>query len=68
MAVSSAVNDGGIKMSGRVVFVLRALERDKASALTGAHEAGKDGGGAGQPAKFDRRHTYLAYEGEEGWY
>ena len=48
-------------MNGRVVFVLRAVDKGSAGSLMGSHEAG--GGAGGQATKFDRRHTYLAYEG-----
>jgi hypothetical protein len=59
-AVAASVREGGIKMSGRVLFALRAVDKEEAGRLRGVFEATGRSGGA---VKFDRRHTYLAYEG-----
>jgi len=63
-AVEASVREGGIKLGGRVLFLLRAVEKGVATRLTGGYEAGEQGA----TKKFDRRHTYLAYEGASAAY
>lgn len=55
-AVAAAIRDGGVKMDGRVLFLMRAVSKTTASTLTTDRSSTAS-------KKYDKRHTYLSYEG-----
>ena len=56
-AVAAAVAEGGLKLNGRVIFAMRAVNKEESSRLTGTSKEDA------RKMRFDRRHTYLSFEG-----
>lgn len=56
-AVAAAVADGGLKLNARVVFAMRAVQKGEAEKLAGSSKE------EARRRRFDRRHTYLSFEG-----
>lgn len=60
-AVDAALLDGGVKVSSRVLLVRRAMSKHEASQLAARKES--EGGVGANGKKYDKRHTYLSFEG-----